>query len=112
MEGDIISGIVNGSQVDSKVLQAFQNNFVQVQNILDQNRLLINEINQNHDSKIPNNLTRNVGLIRELNNNIRRVVDLYEGLSNSMAKSAEASSESGETMKSDGKGGPKRIRSG
>lgn len=82
-----------GMQVDRKVFQTLQKNFVQVQNILDQNRLLINEINQNHESKIPDNLTRNVGLIRELNNNIRRVVDLYADLSSSVMTSIEAFSE-------------------
>ncbi|CAA2993079.1 Hypothetical predicted protein [Olea europaea subsp. europaea] len=85
MEGD--------SKLDGKVVQTFQKNFVQVQNILDQNRVLINEINQNHESKIPDNLSRNVGLIRELNNNIRRVVDLYGHLSTSFTKSVDASSE-------------------
>ncbi|KAF5197926.1 hypothetical protein AQUCO_01700410v1 [Aquilegia coerulea] len=114
MEGDTFSGLGNGTQIDNKVLQTFQKSFVQVQNILDQNRLLINEINQNHESKIPDNLSRNVGLIRELNNNIRRVVDLYGDLSCSFTKSMETSSEgdSGGTMKSDGKLGQKRIRSG
>ncbi|KAK4413760.1 protein ELF4-LIKE 4 [Sesamum alatum] len=113
MDEDIFSGIANGGQVDGKVLQTFQKNFVQVQNILDQNRLLIIEINQNHESKIPRNLTRNVGLIRELNNNIRRVVDLYTDLSNSFAKSMEVSSEgeSGGTTRSDGRAGHKRVRS-
>ncbi|PWA80957.1 ELF4-like protein [Artemisia annua] len=112
MEGDIFSGMANGSQlgVDGKVLQTFQKSFVQVQNILDQNRLLISEINQNQESKLPVNLTRNVGLIRELNNNVKRVVDLYGDLSNSFSKSMDASSEaeSGGT-RSDGK---KRGRSG
>lgn len=114
MEGDIFSDIGNGIQVEGKVLQTFQKSFGQVQNLLDQNRLLIHEINQNHESKIPDNLSRNPGLIRELNNNIRRVVDLYADLSNSFAKSVEASSEveSGGTTKSDGRGGQKRIRSG
>ncbi|XP_057514199.1 protein ELF4-LIKE 4-like [Actinidia eriantha] len=114
MEGDIFPGIGIGTQVDGKVLQTFQKSFVQVQNILDQNRLLINEINQNHESKIPNNLTRNVGLIRELNNNIRRVADIYADLSSSFSKSAEASSEgeSSGTMKSDGKVSHKRISPG
>lgn len=114
MDGDIFSGIGNGTQVDSKVLQTFHKSFVQVQNLLDQNRLLINEINQNHESKIPDNLNRNVGLIRELNNNIRRVVDLYSDLSSSFAKSVEASSEaeSAGTLKSDGKASQKRIRYG
>ncbi|KAK4337966.1 hypothetical protein RND71_042453 [Anisodus tanguticus] len=94
MEGDTFSGLGNGStQIDGKVFQTFQKSFVQVQNILDQNRLLINEIKQNHESKIPDNLSRNVGLIRELNNNIRRVVDLYADLSCSFTKSVDASSE-------------------
>ncbi|XP_068660464.1 protein ELF4-LIKE 4-like [Aristolochia californica] len=114
MEGDAFSGLGNGTQVDNKVLQTFQKSFVQVQNILDQNRLLINEINQNHESKMPDNLSRNVGLIRELNNNIRRVVDLYADLSSSFTKSMEVSSEgdSAGTLKSDGKAGQKRIRPG
>lgn len=113
MEDDIFSSFSNGIQVDGKVLQTFQKSFGQVQNILDQNRLLINEINQNQESKIPDNLTRNVGLIRELNNNIRRVVDLYAHLSSSCAKSIDVLSEgeSAGTAKSDSKGGQKRIRS-
>ncbi|KAL1547815.1 Protein ELF4-LIKE 2 [Salvia divinorum] len=109
MEGDTFSGM------DGKVVQNFQKSFVQVQNILDQNRLLINEINQNHESKIPDNLSRNVGLIRELNNNIRRVVDLYSDLSTSFSKSMDASSEgdSSGAFKSDGKAGAfKRHRPG
>lgn len=116
MEGDVFSGLNNGgggggggAQVDSKVMQNFQKSFVQVQSILDQNRLLINEINQNHESKIPDNLSRNVGLIRELNNNIRRVVDLYADLSVSFSKSMDASSE-GDSAGS--KSGQKRIRPG
>ncbi|CAA0822443.1 Protein ELF4-LIKE 3 [Striga hermonthica] len=108
MEDDTFSSIANGAaQIEGRFLQTFQKNFVQVQNILDQNRLLINEINQNHESKIPDNLTRNVGLIRELNNNIRRVVDLYANLSDS-AKSIDVSSE-GESA--NGRGVQKRVRS-
>ncbi|XP_044487530.1 protein ELF4-LIKE 4-like [Mangifera indica] len=114
MEGGVFSGIGNGAQIDGKVLQTFEKSFGQVQDILDQNRLLINEINQNHESKAPDNLTRNVGLIRELNSNIRRVVHLYADLSTSFSQSVEASSEgeSGGTLKSDGKASQKRIRSG
>ncbi|CAH9065963.1 unnamed protein product [Cuscuta europaea] len=93
MDGDAFSG----AQIDGRVLQTFQKSFVQVQNILDHNRLLISEINQNHESKSPDNLTRNVGLIKELNNNIRKVVDLYADLSTSFAKSMDASSEGDST---------------
>ncbi|URE39731.1 hypothetical protein MUK42_37086, partial [Musa troglodytarum] len=69
--GDTFSVHGNGNQVDDKAFHAVQKSFVQVQSILNQNRLLINEINQNHETMIP----------EELNNNIRRVVDLYADLS-------------------------------
>ncbi|WOK97537.1 protein ELF4-LIKE 3 [Canna indica] len=108
MEGDSFSLLGNGTQMDTKIVQSFQKNFLQVQSILDQNRLLINEINQNHESKIPDSLNRNVGLIRELNNNIRRVVDLYADLSLSFNKSMEASSEES----TGGKNSHKRNRPG
>lgn len=91
MEGATYSAAGNGNQIDGKVLQTFHKSFGQVQNILDQNRLLIYEISQNHESKIPDNLSRNVVLIRELNNNITRVVDLYAGLSSSFTKEIETS---------------------
>ncbi|KAE8688624.1 Protein ELF4-LIKE 2 [Hibiscus syriacus] len=114
MEGGIYPGFGNGAQADGKVLQTFQKSFVQVQGILDQNRLLINQINQNHESKIPDNLGRNVGLIKELNNNIRRVADLYADLSSSFSRSMEVSSkgDSAGTHEPDGKASQKRIRSG
>ncbi|KAH7850763.1 hypothetical protein Vadar_002648 [Vaccinium darrowii] len=112
MEEDTFSGLGNGTKLDNKVLQTFQRNFIQVQNILDQNRLLIKEINQNHESKIPDNLSRNVGLIRELNNNIRRVVDLYSDLSASFTKSMDASSSEGDSsvLRSEGQTVRKRIK--
>lgn len=119
MEGDTMSGFggapaMNG--VDTKVLHAFQSSFVQVQGLLDQNRVLINEINQNHESKVPGDLSRNVGLIRELNNNIRRVVDLYANLSSLFAASSgggggRAMSEGG-SVGTVRQAGHKRIRSG
>ena len=104
MEGDVFSGYGERYQMDGKVLQNFQKRFVQVQYILEQNRLLINEINQNHESKQADHLGRNVRLIRELNNNIRTVASLYGGLSHSFAKSIDASSgESTGTLRSNGK---------
>ena len=110
-----------GACVDTKVLHAFQTSFVQVQSLLDQNRVLINEINQNHESKVPGDLSRNVGLIRELNNNIRRVVDLYADLSSLFAASDAAAGGGGGRAASEGGSvgtvrqagaGHKRIRSG
>ncbi|URE35282.1 hypothetical protein MUK42_03511 [Musa troglodytarum] len=57
---------------------------------------------------IPDNLGRNVGLIRELNNNIRRVVDLYADLSLSLSFAGPTEASSGGD--SGGKLGHKRVR--
>uniref|UniRef100_A0A0E0D225 Protein EARLY FLOWERING 4 domain-containing protein n=1 Tax=Oryza meridionalis TaxID=40149 RepID=A0A0E0D225_9ORYZ len=114
MEGDTLSAAAAAAE-DGKVLHAFQTSFVQVQSLLDQNRVLINEINQNHESKVPGDLSRNVGLIRELNNNIRRVVDLYADLSSLFAASsaggAPAASEGASVGTAVRHAGHKRVRS-
>ncbi len=52
-----------------------------VQDLLDKNKLIINEIHHNHELRTPDSLQRNVVLIRELNANIARVVSSYEELS-------------------------------
>jgi hypothetical protein len=102
-----------GAGVDTKVLHAFQTSFVQVQSLLDQNRTLIDEINQNHESKVPAHLSRNVGLIRDLNSNIRRVVDLYANLSSLFPAAAEGGCAASEGVSVDTSVvGHKRIRSG
>ena len=59
--------------IDPCVWPGFEN-FNHVQAILDQNRILINEMNQNHESRNPEALLRNVALIQELNANIAKVV--------------------------------------
>lgn len=114
MEGESFSGMGNGGGggggghhqvVDGKLIQTFHKSFVQVQSILDQNRVLISEINQNHESRAPDSLTRNVGLIRELNNNIRRVVGLYADLSASFAhRGAAAAAMDGGSSEGDSSG--------
>ncbi|KAI5079419.1 hypothetical protein GOP47_0004898 [Adiantum capillus-veneris] len=85
--GDDGSCPENDDSKSDKVWETFQRSFSQVQSILDQNRVLIKEINQNHESKIPENLTRNVALIRELNRNIAKVVELYANLSSEFVQS-------------------------
>lgn len=98
-EADATSAPANGNAIDGKVWETFQKGLSQVQAILDQNRVLIREINQNHESKIPENLTRNVGLIRELNNNIARVVELYANLSTELVKPTAENLTQGEAAK-------------
>ncbi|PNH07194.1 Protein ELF4-LIKE 4 [Tetrabaena socialis] len=48
-----------------------------VQEILERNKLLISEINLNHELRTPESLLRNVILIRELNGNMATVVEAY-----------------------------------
>eukprot|EP00249_Psilotum_nudum_P015557 c25390_g1_i2 orf=108-470(+) len=120
MDTDASSAPGNGNMIDGKVWQTFETCFSETQTILDRNRILINEINQNHDSKLPDNLRRNVTLIRELNSNIARVVELYKNLSTVFVKFLDPSSqgESTGTVKADSTAaklpltsGHKRIRS-
>lgn len=72
---------------NGKAVQALQRSFAEVQMILEKNRMLIQEITQNHESLEAGGLSRNVSLIRELNSNIARVVDLYTALSCSFSSS-------------------------
>eukprot|EP00198_Chlamydomonas_reinhardtii_P000132 XP_001689467.1 predicted protein [Chlamydomonas reinhardtii] len=51
-----------------------------VQEVLDRNKLLISEINRNHELRTPESLLRNVTLIRELNGNMATVVEAYRQL--------------------------------
>ncbi|THU54225.1 hypothetical protein C4D60_Mb10t22800 [Musa balbisiana] len=84
--------------MEDKVMQTFHKSFGQVQSLLDQNRKLIDEINQNQASRIPGRLNRN----------IRRVVDVYVELSLSFTGSMEAPAEA--EAASQGKPGHKRVR--
>ncbi|XP_042514916.1 protein EARLY FLOWERING 4-like [Macadamia integrifolia] len=70
---------------DVEVWKKFNESFKQIQSVLDQNRLLIQQVNENHQSKIPDNLAKNVGLIREINGNISKVVSLYSDLSSNFS---------------------------
>ncbi|OVA02692.1 Protein of unknown function DUF1313 [Macleaya cordata] len=66
---------------DREIWKTISKSFRQVQTFLDQNRILIQQVNENHQSKLPDNLTKNVALIREINGNISKVVSLYSDLS-------------------------------
>ncbi|GJP31514.1 hypothetical protein CLOM_g12604 [Closterium sp. NIES-68] len=71
---------------DPRVWPGFER-FNQVQGILDQNRLLIHEIKANHEARLPDGLMRNVTLIRQLNSNVTKVVDLYAEISQTFVRS-------------------------
>lgn len=66
---------------DGEVWGNFTDSFRQVQSVLDRNRMLIQQVNENHQSKIADNMVKNVALIQEINENISKVVLLYSHLS-------------------------------
>ncbi|XP_068644942.1 protein ELF4-LIKE 1-like [Aristolochia californica] len=70
-----------GGEEMNELWESFSKSFSEVQTVLDQNRVLIQQVNENHQSKIPDNLTKNVALIREINGNIGKVASLYSNLS-------------------------------
>lgn len=72
--------------MDEKCLAKMKGQFSQVDVMLEHNRMLINEINRNHETQIPADLTRNVSLIDELDQNIKRVVERYVEISQSFVQ--------------------------
>ncbi|KAF2312563.1 hypothetical protein GH714_035081 [Hevea brasiliensis] len=65
---------------DVEVWDTLSKSFRQVQAVLDQNRNLIQQVNENHQSMVPDNLTKNVSLIREINGNISKDDFMAAGL--------------------------------
>ncbi|CAK9159277.1 unnamed protein product, partial [Ilex paraguariensis] len=68
-------------ECDAEVWETLSKSFREVQSVLDQNRALIQQVNENHQSRIPDNLVKNVALIREINGNVSKVMGLYSDLS-------------------------------
>ncbi|KAB5540924.1 hypothetical protein DKX38_013898 [Salix brachista] len=59
-------------ECDAEAWNTLSKSFKQVQSVLDHNSDLIKQVNANHKSKIPDNLVKNVSLIREINGNISK----------------------------------------
>ncbi|WCJ19862.1 hypothetical protein M5689_002136 [Euphorbia peplus] len=70
---------------DPEVWATFNTTFRQVQSVLDRNRNLIQQVNENHQSRVPDNMVKNVALIQELNGNISKVSSLYSDLSSNFS---------------------------
>ncbi|KAI5346566.1 PREDICTED: ELF4-LIKE [Prunus dulcis] len=70
---------------DAEVWDQFNRRFREVQAVLDRNRALIQQVNDNHRSRVADNMVKNVGLIQEINGNISKVVSLYSDLSSNFS---------------------------
>ncbi|XP_057523194.1 protein EARLY FLOWERING 4-like [Amaranthus tricolor] len=66
---------------DPEAWNDFADSFSRVQTVLDRNRELIQQANENHQSRIPDNMVKNVAIIQELNGNISKVASIYSDLS-------------------------------
>ncbi|GJM98893.1 hypothetical protein PR202_ga15944 [Eleusine coracana subsp. coracana] len=71
--------------------------------ILEQNRMLVEEISQNQENRDIDGLTRNAELIRQVNVNIAYMFDLYSDISGSFADyvAAKKATNTGEHNASD-----------
>ncbi|KAI3811533.1 hypothetical protein L1987_21257 [Smallanthus sonchifolius] len=84
-----LTGTENGDgeeECDAEAWETLNNGFKEAQSVLGQNRLLIQQVNENHQSKIPDNLVKNVTLIQEINCNISKVSSVYSNLSVNFSK--------------------------
>ncbi|XP_030524528.1 protein EARLY FLOWERING 4-like [Rhodamnia argentea] len=72
---------LEGEECDVEVWEMLSTSFRRVQSALDRNWTLISQVNENHQSKVPDNLAKNVALIREINGNISKVLSIYSDLS-------------------------------
>ncbi|CAI0415943.1 unnamed protein product [Linum tenue] len=74
-------------EIDGEMWANFSGTFRKVQTVLDRNRSLIQQVNDNHQSRIPDNMAKNVPLIQEINHNISTVSSLYSDLSSNFVSS-------------------------
>ena len=74
------SDVEDAEDGDPEAWQTLNKSFRQVQSVLDRNRAIIQQVNENQQSRMPDNMVKNVGLIQELNGNISKVASLYSDL--------------------------------
>lgn len=72
---------LEGEGCDAEAWEMLTASFKRVQSVLDRNRALISQVNENHQSKVPDNIAKNVALISEINGNISKVLSIYSDLS-------------------------------
>ncbi|XP_021812363.1 protein EARLY FLOWERING 4-like [Prunus avium] len=104
-------------QCDVELWETLNRSFRQVQSVLDQNRALIQQANDNHRSRVPDNLSENVVLIRDINSNINKVLSIYSDLSanfSSIVHLPRAKSNKNDGDKDNNRGNRKldRVKSG
>ncbi|XP_014504376.1 protein EARLY FLOWERING 4 [Vigna radiata var. radiata] len=75
----------DGVDGDPVVWAAVDESLREVQSMLDRNRRLIEEVNENQQTRLRHNMVKNVSLIQELNGNISKVLSLYSDLNSTFS---------------------------
>ncbi|KAJ0738072.1 putative protein EARLY FLOWERING 4 [Helianthus annuus] len=68
-------------EYDVEAWEMLSKGLKEVQRVLEENRLLIQQVNENHESKIHDNLVKNVALIQEINGNVSKIRTVYSSIS-------------------------------
>ncbi|KAJ0505419.1 putative protein EARLY FLOWERING 4 [Helianthus annuus] len=76
-----ISDDEENSEESQALWSTFTDSFREVQSVLERNRVLIQQVNENHRSKNHESMVSNVALIQEINNNVSKIVAMYADLS-------------------------------
>ncbi|CAL0320321.1 unnamed protein product [Lupinus luteus] len=77
---------------DHEVWATLNNSFRKVQSVLDRNRHLIQQVNENQQSRMHDNMVKNVSLIQELNCNINKVASIYTDLNSNFTNTCSNNS--------------------
>ncbi|QHO15845.1 hypothetical protein HN51_058726 [Arachis hypogaea] len=91
--------VEEGEEGDPEVWANMNRSFRQVQSVLDRNRALIQQVNENHQSRIPDKMVKNVSLIQELNGNISKVVSMYSDLNSNFTNACQHRSKNGNSLR-------------
>ncbi|KAK7281151.1 hypothetical protein RIF29_08878 [Crotalaria pallida] len=87
--GDSDSELYEAEEGDPEVWATFNHSFRQVQSVLDRNRHLIQQVNENQQSRMHDNMVKNVSLIQELNGNINKVASIYNDLNSNFTNACQ-----------------------
>jgi hypothetical protein len=77
----------NGGDEKGKAVQALERIYGEVQELLERNRMIIQEIGEIHEAHETGGLNRDTTLLREFNSNTALIMEIYSDISSSFSLS-------------------------